>query len=99
MKTLFAAALLAAPLFAVQSVDARDTGTINQVGPDQAAQNFYLHPAHFYWSSKSPNANGQHPAVLVKRGDTPTAVPIAMPTHPALMPHQPVVLAKARAQD
>ena len=71
---------------AFQPALARDTGTINQAGVYEQTMKFYLHPAHFYWSSEAPRPLGQHPAVLVTQQRSRPNV-LAMPTlqpHPAL---------------
>lgn len=96
MKTILATALVAAVMFAALPATARDQGIINQAGPYEATPKFYLHPAHFFWSSEAPHHNSQHPAVLVKRGEVPvTAATEAMPSHPALAPRSRTMLAKA----
>jgi hypothetical protein len=98
MKTILAAALIAAAMFAALPAAARDQGIINQAGPYEATPKFYMHPAHFFWSSEAPHQNGQHPAVLVKRGAAPVTAPVEMPSHPALEPHTHTILAKAPKQ-
>lgn len=59
-------------LCAFQPAVARDTGTINQTSVYEQTLRFYLHPAHFFWSSVARQPLSQQPAVLVQR-------------HPALM--------------
>lgn len=96
MKTILATALVAAGVLAALPAAARDQGVINQAGPYEATPKFYMHPAHFFWSSEAPHQNQQHPAVLVKRGEVPVTAPItAMPSHPALAPRPRTMLAKA----
>jgi hypothetical protein len=53
MRLLTLAAALTA-LCAAQPALSRDTGTINQAGPYEQTMRFYLHPAHFFWSSEAP---------------------------------------------
>jgi hypothetical protein len=85
MKTILAATLAATALLSAHPAAARDQGIINQAGPYEATGKFYMHPAHFFWSSEAPHRNGQHPAVLVKRHDSQESAPTAtMPSHPAL---------------
>lgn len=94
MKTVIAL-MFAAALSSINLANAGDQGVINQAGPYEANTKFYMHPAHFYWSSEAPHHNGQHPAVLVKRGDADMTAPFtSMPRHPALEPRS-VLLANA----
>ena len=97
MKTIAAATLLAAAMLTAHPAVARDQGVINQPGPYEATTKFYMHPAHFFWSSEAPHHNGQHPAVLVKQHDSLESAPSTMPTHPALQPRPRTILAKAPA--
>ena len=99
MKTILATALVAAAaMFAALPASARDQGIINQAGPYEATPKFYMHPAHFFWSSEAPHQNGQHPAVLVKRSEMPVTAPAGMPSHPALTPRTHTILAKGPKQ-
>ena len=73
-------------VFATGSAYAGETGTINQAGPYEQTMKFYMHPAHFFWSSE-PRL-GEHPTVLVKQRATREAgsatAPVT-PAHPALI--------------
>jgi hypothetical protein len=98
MKTILVATLAATALLPAHPAAARDQGIINQAGPYEATGKFYMHPAHYFWSSEAPHRNGQHPAVLVKRNGNQESAPVAtMPSHPALARRVHVVLAKAPA--
>ena len=73
-------------LVAAGSAFAAETGTINQAGPYEQTMKFYMHPAHFFWSSE-PRL-GEHPAVLVKERATREAGHASAPgtrIHPALI--------------
>jgi len=85
MKT--ALSLAAVALIAAGSACAGDTGTINQAGMYEQTLKFYMHPAHFFFSSEQP-CLGQHPAVLVKERAARDASQAAAPPariHPALI--------------
>ena len=82
-------------LIAAGSAYAGETGTINQAGMYEQTLKFYMHPAHFFFSSE-PKL-GEHPAVLVKEREAREAARAAAPAvriHPALIarpPHRSVV--------
>ena len=74
-------------LFAAGNAYAGDTGTINQAGVYEQTMKFYMHPAHYFWSSE-PLRLGEHPAVLVKERAMREAAHAAAPVvrvHPALI--------------
>jgi len=87
MKTTLCAFAVVAALCASDPALARDIGTINQAGVYEETMKFYLHPAHFYWSSEAPQPRSQHPAVLVHQQASPTYNPATptLPSHPALL--------------
>lgn len=73
-------------LAAAGSAYAGETCIINQAGPYEQTMKFYLHPAHFFWSSEPRLA--EHPAVLVKQRaiqQAGQAIAPATPAHPALI--------------
>lgn len=74
-------------LIAAGNAYAGETGTINQAGVYEQTMKFYMHPAHFFWSSEQPRL-GEHPAVLVKQRAMREAAHAAGPVirlHPALI--------------
>jgi len=64
-----------------------EQGTINQANPLDITMRFYMHPAHLYLANEAPHAFGEHPAALVKRGETQgnTAQTPTVRPHPALV--------------
>ena len=97
MKSI-ALSLAGLALIAAGSALAGDTGTINQAGPYEQTLKFYMHPAHYFWSSERPRL-GEHPAVLVKERAMQQAAQAATPVirvHPALIarPMQRSIVAK-----
>lgn len=74
-------------LLAAGNAYAGDTGVINQAGVYEQTMKFYMHPAHYFWSSEQPRL-GEHPAVLVKERAMREAAHAAAPVirvHPALI--------------
>lgn len=86
MKNI-ALSLAGLALIAAGSAYAGDTGTINQAGPYEQTLKFYMHPAHYFWSSEPPRL-GEHPAVLVKERamrEAAEAAAAVIRVHPALI--------------
>jgi hypothetical protein len=74
-------------LIAAGNAYAGETGTINQAGVYEQTMKFYMHPAHYFWSSEQPRL-GEHPAVLVKERamrEAAHAASSVIRVHPALI--------------
>lgn len=86
-------------LCAAQPALSRDPGTINQAGAYEQAMKFYLHPAHFFWSSVAPHReaamSAQHEPGLKNEAALMTLQP-----HPAerTRPYRVVAIAQPGRQ-